>query len=96
MRETEEVLAPGQTFGSVTDKISSIVLVRPHEKAWLIAFGLSSVLVGILCWAIGVLLWKGVGIWGINIPATHLMEVSRLIPIHPASRQTWTENSFIN
>jgi len=68
MTETEEVLAPGQTYGSVTDKISSIVLVPSHSRGWLMAFALATMVSGILALAIGVLFWKGVGIWGINIP----------------------------
>ncbi len=73
---TEERLLPGQapvleaghSFGSVTDKISAIVLRRPVTLGWalglLIAFGG----VNILGLAITYLFFKGTGIWGINIP----------------------------
>ena len=62
------VIAPGHTFSSVTDKISSIVLARKTPLGWwfgfLVAFGLTNVLMVALTY----LLVKGTGIWGINIP----------------------------
>jgi molybdopterin-containing oxidoreductase family membrane subunit len=62
------VIAPGHTLGSVTDKISSIVLTRKTPIGWwlgfLFAFGLANVLFISITW----LLVKGTGIWGVNIP----------------------------
>jgi Ni/Fe-hydrogenase subunit HybB-like protein len=62
------VLAPGQTYASVTDKISSIVLTRRTPKGWLLGFGLAFALVMLLLYAVTYLLAAGVGIWGVNIP----------------------------
>ncbi len=62
------VLAPGHTYASVTDKISSIVLTRKTPRGWLLGFGLAFALVMLLLYAISYLLIAGVGIWGINIP----------------------------
>ncbi len=62
------LIGPGHTFGSVTDKISSIVLTRPVTKGWLLGLGVSLAFVSILSMAAGYLFLKGVGIWGINIP----------------------------
>lgn len=62
------VLAPGQTYGSVTATISDAALVRPYQKGWffglLIGFGLLQGLMVAVAW----LLFKGVGVWGINRP----------------------------
>jgi molybdopterin-containing oxidoreductase family membrane subunit len=62
------VIAPGHTFSSVTDKISSIVLARKTPLGWwfgfLVAFGLTNMLMVALTY----LLVRGTGIWGINIP----------------------------
>ncbi|HEU4340340.1 MAG TPA: hydrogenase, partial [Candidatus Binatia bacterium] len=66
--EPQPVLAPGHTFASVTEKISSIVLARPTGAGWLIGFGIAFLLVMVLFLAIAYLLIKGVGIWGINVP----------------------------
>jgi molybdopterin-containing oxidoreductase family membrane subunit len=62
------VIGPGHTFGSVTDKISAIVLTRPTNWRWLIGFTVGFALVLLLHLAIGYLIAVGVGIWGINVP----------------------------
>lgn len=62
------VIQPGHTFGTVTDKISAIVLSRKTPRGWFIGFGIAFVFVMILLYAITYLLVKGVGIWGINMP----------------------------
>src|ERR1700686_5112190 len=62
------VLGPGHTYSSVTDKISAIVLTRPTSIGWYIGFLLAFSVFGVMNIAIGWLIMKGVGIWGINIP----------------------------
>ena len=62
------VIGPGYTFGTVTDKISSIVLTRPTSNGWFLGFGVAFLLTMMLLYAIGYLFVKGVGIWGITIP----------------------------
>src|SRR5215831_16607756 len=68
IRRLAPVLGPGHTFGSVTDKISSIVLTRPTSFGWYIGFALSFGFTALMTIAIGWLVIKGTGIWGINIP----------------------------
>ncbi|HWW83760.1 MAG TPA: NrfD/PsrC family molybdoenzyme membrane anchor subunit [Vicinamibacterales bacterium] len=62
------VIAPGHTFASVTDKISSIVLTRKTPVGWWLGFLAAFLLVNVLFVALAYLLFKGTGIWGINIP----------------------------
>src|SRR5207245_155509 len=62
------VIEPGYTFGTVTDKISAIVLKRPTSTGWFIGFGIAFMLTMMMLFAIGYLVVKGTGIWGINIP----------------------------
>jgi Ni/Fe-hydrogenase subunit HybB-like protein len=64
----QHVLAPGHTFASVTDKISALVLVRPFNWRWVSGFAFSICMTTGLSVAIAYLLYKGVGIWGINQP----------------------------
>src|SRR3954454_7232686 len=62
------VIAPGHTFGTVTDKISSIVLTRKTPLGWYAGFALSGMLALLLMVSLTYLVLKGVGIWGVNIP----------------------------
>src|SRR5436853_2426976 len=62
------VIEPGYTFGTVTDKISAIVLKRPTSTGWFIGFGIAFMVTMMLLFALGYLFIKGTGIWGINIP----------------------------
>src|SRR6202022_1074681 len=66
--ERAPVIEPGYTLGSVTDKISSIVLTRPTSNGWFIGFGVAFLLTMMMLFAIAYLFVKGIGIWGVNIP----------------------------
>ena len=63
-----DVIGPGHTPGSITDKISEIVLTRKTPKGWWIGFGISFLLMNLLFVAVAHLLISGIGIWGVNIP----------------------------
>jgi molybdopterin-containing oxidoreductase family membrane subunit len=62
------VIAPGHTFATVTDKISTIVLTRKTPLYWLIPFLISCALLMVFLVAVTYLFAKGVGIWGIRVP----------------------------
>src|SRR5450432_4189690 len=62
------VIEPGHTFGTVTEKISAIVLTRPASNGWFIGFGVCFMLTMMMLYAIGYLFLKGIGIWGVTIP----------------------------
>ena len=62
------VLAPGHTFGSVTSKISSLVLTDPYDWRWAIGMGIGSSLLLLFAVAVVQLLLRGIGIWGVNVP----------------------------
>jgi len=66
--EPTPVVAPGYTYSSVSEKISAIVLTRRTPRFWWIAFVTAFLFFLLLQVAIAYLLYKGVGIWGINIP----------------------------
>ena len=57
------VIGPGHTFGSVTDKISELVLRRRTPVYWFIGFALAFMLAQVLLITITVLVFKGIGIW---------------------------------
>jgi molybdopterin-containing oxidoreductase family membrane subunit len=62
------VLVPGHTLETVTDKIVSIVLRRPVTLGWLGGFVFFFGLLNMMLFALAYLFYRGVGIWGINIP----------------------------
>jgi Ni/Fe-hydrogenase subunit HybB-like protein len=64
----EPVVARGYDNESVTQKITDVVLRRPVHRGWLVGSGVAFLLLMMMNFAIGWLLIKGVGIWGVNIP----------------------------
>jgi hypothetical protein len=62
------VIAPGQSFGSVTDKIASIVQTPTTHWGWIVGFGIGFTLVQLLGISVTYLFLKGTYIWGLNIP----------------------------
>jgi molybdopterin-containing oxidoreductase family membrane subunit len=66
--ETHAIIGPGHSFGTVTDKISSIVLTKTAPFPWYVAAGVGFLLTMMLLYSLGYLFMKGTGIWGINMP----------------------------
>ncbi len=64
----EPVIAPGQDYRSVTQKISEIVLMKNTPRGWIVGFGIAFALMNVLLVSIGYLFVEGVGIWGLNNP----------------------------
>lgn len=76
---SHQLLAPGQTFETVTDKISSIVLTRGTTKGWVGGFVIAFSLLMLLNYVIVLLFVKGVGIWGINIPIAWAYAITNFV-----------------
>jgi Ni/Fe-hydrogenase subunit HybB-like protein len=64
----EQVIDTSQTYASVTDKISTVVLTRRIRPGWLLLLSFAFLLVSLLLIAVSYLLARGVGIWGVNVP----------------------------
>ena len=62
------IVGPGQTFGSVTDKISSMVLQRGAPLGWWLGFAAGFALLQLLLLSMAFLLFQGIGVWGPNVP----------------------------
>jgi len=62
------VIGPGHDYKSITDKLAALVLTKNTPLAWFITAAIGFSLVMGLMIAITYLLFKGVGIWGTNIP----------------------------
>ncbi len=79
LHTTAPVIAPGLTFASVTDKISSIVLKRKTPVGWFIGFAISFVLFQLMLLTITKLLFEGIGLWGVNIPVAWGMDILNFV-----------------
>jgi molybdopterin-containing oxidoreductase family membrane subunit len=64
----KQIIAPGYTFGTVTDQIATVVLTRKTPIFWFACFSVGLVLLFVFLLAVGVLFAKGTGIWGIRQP----------------------------
>ncbi len=65
---TAAIIGPGHSLSTITDKISTIVLRRHTPRGWFVGLGIAFLLVMLLLWSLTVLLVKGTGIWGVNVP----------------------------
>jgi len=63
-----EMLSPRTTYANVSEQIGSIALRHPRRKLWFVSFTIAFGLFLCFCAAVSYLLYRGVGIWGINIP----------------------------
>jgi Ni/Fe-hydrogenase subunit HybB-like protein len=78
-RGTPPVIAPGHTFGTVTDKISSIVLTRRTPLWWYAGFGFTFMLTGLLLVSLTYLVIEGIGIWGNNVPVGWAFDITNFV-----------------
>ncbi|MEJ7618795.1 MAG: NrfD/PsrC family molybdoenzyme membrane anchor subunit [Pyrinomonadaceae bacterium] len=78
-KTSHPVIAPGHTYATVTDKISSIVLKRRTPIAWFIGFGIAFLIVQMLMMTITKLLFTGVGIWGNNVPVGWAFDIINFV-----------------
>src|SRR5215467_6084266 len=66
--ESKELIAPGYTFSTVGDQISSVVLTKKQPLFWVACFFAGFTLLMLFLLAATLLLAKGTGIWGIRTP----------------------------
>ena len=79
VHETMPLIEPGHTFGSVTDKISSIVLSRRTPLGWFIGFAISFMLFQLFMLSVTHLVFTGVGIFGTNQPVGWAMPIINFV-----------------
>ena len=68
MTNVPPLVAPGNTYTTVTEKVAGDVLTRATPKAWFVVFGIAFLLVMVFLGAVSYLFARGVGIWGVRIP----------------------------
>jgi Ni/Fe-hydrogenase subunit HybB-like protein len=62
------VIAPGHSFRSLNEKLTAIVLTRNTPLVWFATLSVGMTLLLVLTISIVYLLFRGVGIWGTNVP----------------------------
>ena len=77
--EGHHLLGPGHTLGSVTDRISELVLVRPYNWRWITGMAVGLTLTMLLTVSVVYLLLKGVGIWGLNRPVMWAFAITNFV-----------------
>ena len=65
---TPPLIGPGHDYRSLTEKISGVVLTTKTPLEWFALVGIGFLGTMMLMFAISVLLIRGIGIWGVNIP----------------------------
>jgi Ni/Fe-hydrogenase subunit HybB-like protein len=73
------VIEPGHSFVTITDKISAIVLTGRQPIAWFVMMGIGFFGVNLLGLSIGYLLFKGIGIWGNNVPVGWAFDIINFV-----------------
>ena len=71
------VIEPGHTLASVTDSIAQIVLTKKPNKYLLVGFTIAFALFMLLLWALGNLVTRGIGLWGVNQPVGWGFDIPR-------------------
>src|SRR6478672_12223144 len=76
---SRDVIAPGYTFGSVTDKISAIVLTQRTSVGWYLGFLTAAAFTVLLLISLTYLTVKGIGIWGNDIPVGWAFDITNFV-----------------
>ena len=77
--EKAPVLEPGHTYGTVTDKISNLVLTRPYNWRWVAGMAVGFALLSVLLTSVTYLFLKGIGIWGLNVPVMWAFDITNFV-----------------
>lgn len=64
----DDVIGSDHTYESITKQIGSLVINRPISLGWVASLFFSLSLLGLMIIAVLMVLLKGVGVWGINVP----------------------------
>src|SRR5450755_2110247 len=77
--EAKKIIAPGYTFGTVTDQIASVVLTKKTPYVVMGTFAAAMGLLLLFLLAVGLLFAKGVGIWGNRGPTMWAWDITNFV-----------------
>jgi Ni/Fe-hydrogenase subunit HybB-like protein len=67
------------SYRAINRQITAMPLRHPHARAWWALFGAALLLLALYVVAAAVLFWRGVGVWGNNIPVNWGIAISNYI-----------------
>ena len=67
------------TFGTVSDKIGDVTLKKKTPFVWFVGFGIAFLTAQLLVVAVGLLLAKGIGVWGNNQPVGWAFDIINFV-----------------
>lgn len=73
------VIAPGHTFATITDKVTSVVLTRHTPVAWFACLAVALAVAGMLAASLTYLVVEGIGIWGNNQPVGWAFDITNFV-----------------
>jgi Ni/Fe-hydrogenase subunit HybB-like protein len=68
VQETDKVIGDGQTYTTITNHISDVVLKNKTPLEWFMMAGPAALLAGGILFAMANLFFRGIGVWGPNVP----------------------------
>jgi Ni/Fe-hydrogenase subunit HybB-like protein len=77
--ESKTIIAPGYTFGTVTDQIATVVLTKKTPIFWMASFAVGFGLLLLFLLAVAVLMVKGVGVWGNRAPTMWAWDITNFV-----------------
>jgi len=77
--ETKRIIAPGYTFGTVTDQIATVVLTKKTPIFWMACFAVGFGLLLVFLLAVAQLLFRGVGVWGERSPTFWAWDITNFV-----------------
>jgi len=79
MQHPGQLIGPGHSFRSITEKIADVVLTRVVPKSWFVGLAIGFALLMLFFYAVGNLFLRGVGIWGVNQPVGWGFDITNLV-----------------
>ena len=73
------VVAPGVTMTTLSEEVSSRVLMRRAPLWWWVGFGISFALLMVLIVQMAVLFIVGIGVWGVEIPVAWGLAIAEYV-----------------
>ncbi|MCC7008124.1 MAG: polysulfide reductase NrfD [Acidobacteria bacterium] len=73
------VLGPGHDYGTITDKLTTMVLTKHTPAVWFVVVAISFTFLIGLTVALTYLLARGIGIWGNNIPVGWAFDIINFV-----------------